>query len=483
VTSDERPAQADFVPWTPARVRVTAGLMIAMFVAALDSTVVGTALPTIGRELGDFALYPLIFSGYLLTSTTTVAIWGRLADLFGRRPVLLVGLAIFVGSSVLCGLAGGMLALVVFRALQGVGAGCVQPITLTLVGDLFPLRQRARVVGLFAGVWGIAALVGPLLGALLVATAGWRWIFELNVPVGILSALLLWNHREPERPDTRDGGVDYLGAITLTAGIALLLWGLGAGNPAAQPSWPLVGVAALLLAACLAVELRARHPVLPLDLLRHPLIGPGTLAATLGGAVLFATTTYAPLYVQGGLGGNAFEAGASIAPMSIGWPLASIVGGRIMLRVGYRQLIGAGALVLVIGTLMLAAGPASWGVLWVGAASFVIGVGLGSLLTPILAVVQSAVSWGRRGAVTALNQFSRTIGGAVGVSLLGLLVAGRVSGLAQASQALVASSVRSVFVVILAVSVATLGVGVFILLRGPELPGAGSRSHGPATRV
>jgi MFS family permease len=199
VTSDEALAQADFVPWTPARVRVTAGLMIAMFVAALDSTVVGTALPTIGRELGDFALYPLIFSGYLLTSTTTVAIWGRLADLFGRKPVLLIGLAIFVGSSVLCGLSGGMLALVVFRALQGVGAGCVQPITLTLVGDLFPLRQRARVVGLFASVWGIAALVGPLLGALLVATAGWRWIFELNVPVGILSALLLWNHREPER--------------------------------------------------------------------------------------------------------------------------------------------------------------------------------------------------------------------------------------------------------------------------------------------
>src|SRR2546430_11051953 len=208
----EQVPETGLIPWTPARVRVTAGLMIAMFVAALDSTIVGTALPTIGREVGDFALFPLVFSGYLLTSTTTVSIWGRLADLYGRRPVLLVGLALFVGASTLCGLAGGMLSLVLFRGLQGLGAGCVLPITLTFVGDLFPLRQRARMVGLFSGMWGVAALVGPLLGAVFVATIGWRWIFEINVPLGILSAPLLRHHPAPQRPATRDSRIHHLPA-------------------------------------------------------------------------------------------------------------------------------------------------------------------------------------------------------------------------------------------------------------------------------
>jgi EmrB/QacA subfamily drug resistance transporter len=446
--------------------------MIAMFVAAVDSTIVGTALPTIGRELGDFALFPLVFSGFLLTSTTTVSVWGRLADLYGRKPVLLVGLAIFVGSSMLCGLSGGMLGLVVFRALQGVGAGCVLPITLTLIGDLFPLEQRTRMVGLFSAMWGIAALVGPLLGALFVATVGWRWIFEINVPLGILSAALLWSHRETERPATRGGRIDYLGAATLTAGIGLLLWGLGAGSPSAQPHWPLVAVAVGLLLACLAIELRASSPLLPVDLVRNPLIGPATLAATLGGTVLFAGTTYVPLYVQDGLGRSAFEAGAAIALMSVGWPVAAIVGGRLMLRVGFRRLIAAGTLMLVIGTFMLATGPAAWGVAWVGAACFVCGLGLGSTMTPLLTVVQSAVPWERRGAVTALQQFGRAIGGAVGVSLMGLIVAARVKQLAGSSPGLVISSVRPVFMVAFGVAVAMLVVGIFILVRGPDLPDA-----------
>jgi EmrB/QacA subfamily drug resistance transporter len=469
----ERASQPGFIPWTPARVRVTAGLMTAMFVAALDATIVGTALPTIGRELGDFALFSLVFSGYLLTSTTTVSIWGRLADLYGRRPVLLVGLALFVGSSMLCGLAGNMLSLVLFRALQGVGAGCVLPITLTFIGDLFPLQQRARMVGLFSAMWGIAALVGPLLGAVFVATIGWRWIFEINVPLGIVSAALLWNHREPQRPTAREGSIDYLGALTLTAGIGLLLWGLGAGSQSAQPNWPLVALAAAVLAACLAIELRAASPLLPVDLLRSPLIGPATLAATLGGTVLFAGTTFVPLYVQGGLGRSPFEAGAAVALMSVGWPIASVVGGRVMLRVGFRRLTVAGTLMLVVAGVMLAAGPTAWGVAWVGAACFVCGLGLGSVMTPLLTVIQSAVPWGRRGAVTALQQFARSIGGAVGVSLMGLIVAARVKHLAGSSQQLVASSVRPVFVVILAVTVAMLLVGLFILRRTPDLPESG----------
>jgi MFS family permease len=226
----------------------------------------------------------------------------------------------------------------------------------------------------------------------------------------------------------------------------------------------------VVLAACVAVELRAPTPLLPVDLLRSPLIGPATLAATLAGVVLFAGTAYVPLYVQGGLGRSPFEAGGAIALMSVGWPIASVIGGRIMLRVGFRRLIAAGTLMLVIAGLMLATGPAAWGVAWVGAACFVCGLGLGSVMTPVLTVVQSAVPWGRRGAVTALQQFARTIGGSVGVSLMGLTVAAHVRQLAGSSQQLVASSVRPVFWIVLAVTVALLAVGLFILVRGGDAP-------------
>jgi MFS family permease len=188
--------------------------------------------------------------------------------------------------------------------------------------------------------------------------------------------------------------------------------------------------------------------------------------------VLFAGTTYVPLYVQGGLGRSPFEAGAAIALMSVGWPIASIVGGRVMLRVGFRRLTAAGTLMLVIAGLMLAIGPAAWGVAWVAAACFVSGLGLGCVMTPLLTVVQSAVPWGRRGTVTALQQFARSIGGAVGVSLMGLLVAARLKRLAGSSQELVVSSVHPVFLVVLAVTVALLLVGLYILLRTPELPDA-----------
>ena len=326
------------------------------------------------------------------------------------------------------------------------------------------------MAGLFSAMWAVAALVGPLLGAVFVATIGWRWIFEINVPVGFVSAVLLWRHREPQRPATREGHIDFLGAVTLTAGIGLLLWGLGAGSPSAQPNWPVVILAVALLLACVAVELRAQTPLLPVDLLRSPLIGPATLAAILGGTVLFAGTAYVPLYVQGGLGRTPFEAGAAVALMSVGWPVASLVGGRILLRVGFRRLTATGTLMLVIAGLMLAIGPAAWGVAWVGAACFVCGLGLGSVMTPLLTVVQSAVPWERRGTVTALQQFARSIGGSVGVSLMGLIVAGRLKQLAGTSQELVASSMHSVFLVVLGVTVATLLVGLYILLRTPDLP-------------
>lgn len=411
------------LPWTPALLRVMAGLMLSLFVAAMDSTVVGTALPTISHELGQFQLYPWVFGGYLITATTSVPIWGRLADRYGRRRVLLIGVAIFVLASVLCAASPGMAALIGFRTLQGVGAGCIQPVVFTLVGDIFPLPQRARLQGLFSSMWAIAAVVGPALGALFVSTIGWRWIFLINLPVGIVAGAFIYGYHEAAHPETaRDAGVDARSAVLLTAGIALLLLGLGTGSSSASPVWWALGAAIATLALFGLLEARSSRPLLPLDLLRNPVIGPAVLVGSIGGTVMFGVTAYVPLYVQQVLGGTPYAAGASVGAMSIGWPIASTTAGFIWIRVGYQRLVVAGAIALLIGGFVLTLHPATLAVLWVSAGSLVIGVGMGLFTAPLLIVIQSSVEWGRRGAATALNQFSRTIGGAVGVSLMGVLL-------------------------------------------------------------
>ncbi|MDQ6743469.1 MAG: MFS transporter, partial [Candidatus Dormibacteraeota bacterium] len=415
---------ATSIPWTPQLVRVMAGLMLCIFVAAMDSTVVGTALPTISRDLNGFSLYSWVFAGYLLTGTTSVPIWGRLADLYGRRRVLLAGLAIFVIASLLCGASTSMVALILFRTLQGVGAGCLQPVTITVIGDIFPLAQRARLQGLFSAMWAVAAITGPLLGALFVSTVGWRWIFGINLPIGIAAALLLRGYHE-KHEQRAQGGLDLPGAAALTVGVALLLWGLGAGNTVAQPVVPALVAAAVILAVFFLIERRSSGPTIPLALLRRRSIGPPMLVALLAGTVMFGATAYVPLFVQGALGGSTYQAGAAVAPMSLGWPVASVISGRLLLRVGFRWLALAGALLLVLGAVMLAVRPPGGGVLWVGLGSAVIGAGLGTISTPVLIVIQSSVPWDQRGSATALNQFSRTIGGAVGVAGMGILLVAR----------------------------------------------------------
>ncbi|MGH7904067.1 MAG: MDR family MFS transporter [Candidatus Dormibacteraceae bacterium] len=457
----------DSIPWTPQLVRVMAGLMVAMFVAAMDATVVGTALPTIARELGGFSLYPWVFTGYLLTGTTTVPIWGRLADVFGRKRVLLAGLAIFVAASVLCGIAPSMLVLIAFRTLQGVGAGCLQPLVMTVVGDIFPLRQRARLQGAFSAMWALAAVGGPLLGAGFVSTIGWRWIFDINLPVGLVAAALIWGYRE-RRPAGERGRIDLWGALLLTAGIALLLWGLGAGTVGAQPRWPVVAGGAVLLGAFAFAERRSVAPTVPLELLRHRVIGPAVLAAVLAGTLSFGLTAYVPLYVQGALGGSPYQAGAAIAPMSLGWPVASVLSGRLLVRTGYRPLVVVGAASMVLGSLMLALDPAGRGVAWVGLSAAVVGFGMGMLTTPVLIVIQSSVAWAQRGAATALNQFSRTIGGAIGISLMGILLEARIHGVP--GRAALGAGIHLVYWVLVILATATLVTTAAILITGRSRP-------------
>jgi MFS family permease len=383
--------------------------------------------------------------------------------------------------------------LVAARAVQGVGAGCLLPVALTAIGDLFPLEQRARLQGLFSSVWAVAALVGPALGAIFVSTIGWRWIFWINLPITIVAAVLLMAYRDAP-PAGERGRLDYAGALLLTAGIALLLFGLdGAGR--GEPAWPLIALGVVVLALFAVEQRRSANPTIPASLLRHPVIGPATAAAFLAGIVMFGLNGFLPLYVQGVLGGSSYEAGVTLSAASVSWTVAAIVGSRIMLRVGYQRLVVTGALAMVLGTALLAALPPAAPVALVAVAAVLVGLGMGQLQTPLLIVIQSVVDWRSRGAATALNQFSRTIGGAVGISLLGLLLADRSRAAAVASGVdpahvanplsgtghldaatapLVGSALHAVFVVLLAISVLTLIVSVAILIANRE-----SRSINP----
>ena len=470
-------APATRVPWTPQLVRVMAGLMLSLFVAAMDSTVVGTALPTIAKELGSFQLYPWIVSGYLITATTTVPIWGRLADIRGRRPVLLAGLLIFIVASALCAASPGMGWLIAFRTLQGIGAGCIQPLVFTVVADIFPFQQRARLLGFFASMWAVAAIIGPALGALFVSTIGWRWIFTINVPIGLVAAALVWGYAEhmPERAERRR--FEVRGTILPTIGVTLLLIGFGTGSQTATPNWLLVAAAVVLLGVFVRMEWRQADPTVPLHLLRHRIIGPAIAIAAVAGTLMFGVTAYVPLWVQAVQGGSAYQAGVAVGAMSLGWPVMSSISGFLMVRVGYQRLVVAGALALVAGSLMLALGSPSLGWVWTGAATLTIGAGMGTFTAPLLIVVQTNVDWGRRGAATALNQFSRTIGGAVGVSLMGVLLERYVSSALDPlrGREQLQAGLHADFIVLVILAIVVFAAGIAVLLasrkgRAGEVP-------------
>jgi EmrB/QacA subfamily drug resistance transporter len=399
-------------------------LLLGLFLAAMEMTVVSTAMPTVVAELGGLPLYAWAFAGYMLATTVTVPIWGKLADLRGRKPVLLAGIGLFLLGSLACGHADSMAALIAWRAVQGLGAGAMQPVTFTLVGDLFDVHERGRMQGVFGAVWGVAGLAGPFVGGWIVHSVGWRWIFWVNLPFGLASAAVLAvaYHERPERHRHR---LDLAGAALLSiAVVAALLAARSAG--AGLVSIP---VAAAATAAFLAVERRAREPLLPLDLFSTRVMVVGSAAGALMGAAMFTTVTYVPLWVQSVLGGAPTAAGAAIAPMALGWPVASAIAGRLVTRLGYRPLLVTGFATSAVAALLAAAAlrpgtplPA------VQALMAAYGAGLGIANPPLLIAIQTSVPWNRRGVATASTLFFRTIGGTLAVGLLGGALAHALAG-------------------------------------------------------
>lgn len=412
---------------------IIAALMMGMPLAALESTVIGTAMPTIIGKLGGVSLYSWVFSIYLLTSTTTVPIYGKLADLFGRKPIFLIGVGLFLLGSMLSGLSQSMVQLIIFRAIQGLGAGAVLPITMTIIGDLFSIEQRARLQGLFSGVWGVSGVVGPLLGGLITDNIGWRWVFFISVPFGLVSAGLIFFLLH-ERVEHRRRQIDYIGSVTLTAGITALLFGLLQGGEAwawiSPESIMMFGAAALLIGIFLWNETRTPEPLLPLSLFRNQVIAVASIAGAISGAVMFGVTTFVPLFVQGVKGGTATDAGLVIAAMSIGWPVGSIVAGQMIVRVGYRRATLIGGVCLLLGGALLAFVGESTSRAFLIGLLLLIGLGMGFTSSTFVIALQNAVAWSQRGVVTATSQFFRTIGGSIGVAVLGAVLTARWTRLA-----------------------------------------------------
>ena len=397
-----------------------------MTLGALEATVVGTAMPTVIADLGGLQYYSWVFSAYLLTSTASVPIWGRLSDLYGRRRMYLTGIAAFLVGSMMSGLAGTMTFLIIARLVQGLGAGAIIPLSMTIVGELYRLEERARTQAMFSGVWGVASIAGPLAGGYITDYLSWRWVFYINLPFGLLAGAVLMLAYPASRLTTKVT-VDWLGAGLLFTGVSTLLIALG-GDGSATVQWSLA--TAVLLGMFVVVQRRAPEPILPLDLLRMPLMSRSIVVVFLTGVALFGAIAFIPLFVQVVLGGTATQAGQVLTPLFLGWVVMSVIGVRMTVKIGYRVAAITGSALMTAGFLgLMMVTPTSPRALLLASCS-VIGAGMGTQMLSMLLAVQHGVARSQLGIATSLNQFSRSIGAAVGVAAMGAVLARGLGGLA-----------------------------------------------------
>jgi EmrB/QacA subfamily drug resistance transporter len=397
------------------RTLITAAVMGGIFLAAMDVTAVAPAMPRIVGELGGGELFAWAFSIYALLSTTTTPVFGRLADRRGRKPVMLFGIAVFLIGSVASGAAPSMPFFLVARGIQGVGAGALMTTAFTIVGDLYDLRARARIQGYLSGVWGVASVVGPLVGGSLVMTVGWQWLFYMNVPIGLAAAALVHRHfRESGYP--RPGAeLDFLGGTFFSGAVLLMLAGLKLEGGAKA--------AALLAAAGSALvfvwrERSAREPLFDLTLFRIPVFRAANAAGLFAGAVLLSISAYLPVYVMNVRGDSPIVSGLMLTPLSLGWVTAATLSGRLLLRHSFRRIVTPGLALLVLTTLGLSQAGADLSYAIICGLMCIGGIGFGLSFTTFLVAVQEEVGKERLGQATSAVQFFRQIGGALGVAVL-----------------------------------------------------------------
>ncbi|HEV8616773.1 MAG TPA: MDR family MFS transporter [Methylomirabilota bacterium] len=461
--------------------RALFGVMLSIFLAAMESTVVATAMPKVVGSLGGIEIYSWVFSGFLLTSTVMMPLWGRLSDLFGRRRTYLAGLVVFLAGSALSGLAQDMAQLIVFRMLQGVGAGSLMTIGMTIVGELFGLERRAKMQGYISGVWGVASLLGPLIGGLLTDFVSWRWIFYINLPFGAVAMALLANALHRDAGPRRRPVIDYAGVSLFAFGVTALLFGvLEAGRVSAWDGPDVLGpllAAAVALVLFVRVEQRAAEPIVPLRLFGNRVVVAAVVTGFLAGMAMFGALSFVPLYLQLVMGMSATGAGVVLIPFVLGWVGMSVVSARLVLRVGYRVVVFGGMACLMLSFVLLT----RWSPALTQAAAMrdalLAGMGMGMNMVPMLIAVQSAVARADLGAATSMTQFFRTIGGAVGLSVMGAVMAQRRSGGASMDDAL-----HGVFIVGLVVCVVAFA-SAFLVPAGRAQDLARAEVRGEPTRA
>ncbi|MDD1476480.1 MFS transporter [Arthrobacter sp. H16F315] len=422
---------AEGVGFRSKRGPILIALMLSTGLVAIDSTIVATAVPSIVHDVGGFTSFPWLFSAYLLAQAVSVPVYAKLSDIVGRKPIILIGIGLFLLGSILCGLAWSMPALIAFRVLQGLGAGAVQPMAITIAGDIYTLTERAKVQGYLASVWAISSVVGPTLGGVFSSLGIWRGIFLVNIPLCLLAGWMLIRsfHEDIERVKHR---VDYLGAGLLTVSLSLIILGALEGGQAwawnSAISIAVFAAGAVLFAAFILVERRAAEPVLPPWVVSRRLLATTAMISFGVGAIMLGLTSYVPTFLEGALSTSPILAGLALAALTIGWPISASQSGRVYLRIGFRRTAMIGVAVTVIGAAVLALTASTPSILLVAISCFIVGLGLGLVATPSLIAAQSSVEWNERGVVTGTNLFARSIGSAIGVAVFGAVANAIYSG-------------------------------------------------------
>jgi EmrB/QacA subfamily drug resistance transporter len=417
-----RPASSGLFAPTDRRNVVLAACMMATFMAAVENTIVATAMPTIVGDLGDFHLFSWVFAAYMLTQAVSVPVYGRLADLYGRKRMFFLGAGLFLVGSTLCGFARGMLPLIAFRFIQGIGAGAVQPIAYTIVADIYTPTERARIQGLLSGVFGIAAIIGPTLGGVLVQHASWSFKLWINIPIGAVAIVMLAIYFH-EPPKGRTHQIDYLGALLLMLSAGAVMTALvqiGNLDPRIVIACGVFGIVAFV--ALLNHERKVAEPVLPLKLWRIPAIAFCNFGSLGMGAIVIGVSGFLPTYVQGVMGYSPSVAGIAFAGTSVCWALASFAAAAVIIRTSFRFSAIIGGAGIVLGSAILIAMTPSSGPVWAGIGASVTGIGLGFCNTTFLVAVQSAAAKSERGAATSSNLFMRIVGQSIAAAVFGAVI-------------------------------------------------------------
>lgn len=401
---------------------IVASVMAATSMVAIEATIISTAMPQIVAQLGGLNLYSWVFSAFLLTQTAMTVVFGKLADLYGRKPVILVGIVIFLIASLLGGFAWSMPAMIVFRLLQGVGAACIQPVSLTIIADHYPITERGKVQGYLASVWAVSAVLGPMLGGLIIRDLSWSWIFWINIPIGLAAAAGFITYLHEEAPRQKPS-IDVLGAGLFTVAVAALMIALTNANALTDTHvWSGALVCAVAGALFVWQERRAKDPMISFALWSRRPIAAANAATVLAGMVLMGLTTFLPMYAQGVLRQTPVVAGMALTMIMVGWPLGATTAAKTFTRFGLRRVLVCGSLFMPVGGLVFALlGPDSSPVL-AGVGSFLMGFAMGTTSVSSLVLIQELVDVSQRGSATASNIFSRNLGSTLGAMLFGAVL-------------------------------------------------------------